>query len=322
MALEFVRTGRWDYFKTGLQMARHYATIDTVHIPWASRFRGRVYAHTTGHVGACIDPPAELQNSKWHDWMKRYHFFYKGAIDSAGHIYQEGNFAYYLLTGDLDFREAGESVVTAQAAWLTPRFDFRIERSAGWPLINAIAAYETTVNPFYLNAARIYVQRVLETQSDITGSWLLPQDPSECNHPRPHFGSKSFATGVLLYALMRYDLIEPRDDVRQSIVRACRWLVEQAWNARKRGFRYKTGCDHYIDNADSGASQAMCVPGLAYGWQLSRDPRFMEVLRVCMENIAGQTGDIGKQATMLIRQSAYALPVLEQADNSRHTRDR
>jgi hypothetical protein len=113
---------------------------------------------------------------------------------------------------------------------------------------------------------------------------------------------------------MRYDLIEPRGDVKDAIVRACRWLVEQAWNAKKRGFRYKTGCDHYIDNADTGTSQAMCAPGLAYGWQLSGDPRFAGVLRACIRNITGQTGDIGKQCTMLIRQSAYALPVVQQVD--------
>lgn len=311
MALQFARTGRWDYFNLGLQMARHNATIDTVHVPWAPRFRGRVYAHSPGHVGLSIDPPAELNEPKWEQWKKRSGYFLRGAIDTGGHIFQEGNFAYYLLTGDRDFLETAESVVAAQATYLTPWFDFHIERSAGWPLVNTVAAYETTGNPFYLNAARIYVQRVLETQSPITGSWLLRQDRSECDHPPPHLGSKSFATGVLLYGLMRYDLIEPRDDVKQSIVRACRWLVEQAWNADKRGFRYKTGCDRYIDNADSGTSQAMCAPGLAYGWLIAKDPRFAEVLRICIANITGQTGDIGKQATMLIRQSAYALPVLD-----------
>ena len=122
---------------------------------------------------------------------------------------------------------------------------------------------------------------------------------------------------MLLYGLMRYALVEPRDDVKDSIVRACRWLVEQAWTAQKRGFRYKTGCDHYIDNADRGTTQALCMPGLAYGWQLSGDQRFLDILRICKDNASRQTGDIGKQATMLIRQSAYGLPVLRQVESRR-----
>ena len=36
-----------------------------------------------------------------------------------------------------------ERVATHQAAYLTPSFDFSIERAAGWPLINAVEAYET-----------------------------------------------------------------------------------------------------------------------------------------------------------------------------------
>ncbi len=313
MAVQFARTGRWDYFECGEQMARHYSTVDTVHVPWAADMPGRAYAHSLGHVGVGVEPSAlQLHDEGWDAWLQRYQFFFRGAIDAGGHVHEEGNLAYYFLTGDRDYLATAEMVVGAQAAYLTRQFDFRIERSAGWPLINAVAAYEATNNPFCLNAARLYVERILEKQDPVEGGWLLPQNRSECDHPPPHLGGKSFATGVLLYGLMRYNLIEPREDVKRAILQACGWLVEQAWNPSKQGFRYKTGCDRYADSADSGATAALCIAPLAYGWQLTKDPRFRDVLLISFTKMCEHTGSIGKAAAMLTRQSAYALPVLRQ----------
>lgn len=310
MAVQFTRTGRWDYFEAGEQMARHYSTVDTIHVPWSANMPGRVYAHSVGHVGAGVEPKeVGIEDARWQEWLTRNRGFFQGAIDPGGHIHQEGNFTYYFLTGDRDYLETAEMVVGAQAAYLTARFDFGIERSAGWALTNAVAAYEATGKPFYLNAARLYVERILAKQDAAEGGWLLPQDRSECDHPPPHLGGKSFATGVLLYGLMRYDLAEARPEVKRSIVRACGWLVEQAWNKEKQVFRYKTNCDKYADSADSGATMGLCSVGLAYGFTLSHDARFRDVLRTGFDKMCRRTGGEGKSAAMLIRQSAYALPV-------------
>ena len=317
MAHHFARTGRWDYFVLGLEMARHYATIDAIHVPWQPEMSGRVYTHSFGHVGMDERRPAPAwDDPAWKQYIGSPWPFHRGLIDAGGHIYIEGLFAYYFLTGDRDFLEAGEMIAGAQAAWLTRKFDFGIERAAGWPLSNAVAAWEATGNPFYLNAARLYVERILAKQDPDQGCWLLPQDRSECDHPPPHLGSKSFATGVLLYAMMRYDLIEPRADVRQSIVRACGWLVERAWNREKGGFRYKTGCDRYADSADTGGTQALVLPGLAYGWKLSGDRRFLELARTCLAGCDRWHSGLGKGATMATRQSAFALPILREADRT------
>jgi hypothetical protein len=309
MAVQFARTGRWDYFEVGEQMTRHYSTVDTVHVPWSANMPGRVYAHSIGHIGAGVEPKeVGITDQRWEEWLTRNRGFFQGAIDPGGHIHQEGNFAYYFLTGDRDYLETAEMVAGAQAAYLTARFDFSIERSAGWALTNAVAAYEATGKPFYLNAARLYVEKILAKQDAAGGGWLLPQDRSECDHPPPHLGGKSFATGVLLYGLMRYDLAEARPEVKRSIVRACEWLVEQAWNKEKQGFRYKTNCDKYADSADGGATMGLCSAGLAYGFKLQPDARFRDVLRVGFAKTCASTGGEGKSAAMLIRQSAYALP--------------
>jgi len=313
MALQFARTGRWDYFAVGRDMAVHHATVDTIHAPIDERMPGRVWTHCVGHVGAGDRMPSTgPAGGLLEAWLKTDVYnqhFYRGMVDASGHIYQEGNFAYYFLTGDRDLLERAEMVCSAQAAYLTPTFDFRIERGAGWPLSNAVAAYEATGNPYYLNAARIYVERILEKQDPVGGGWLLPQPPSECDG-QTGIGGKAFATGILLYGLMRYDLVEPRPDVKDCIVNACRWLVEQTWNDEKAGFRYKTGCDLYRDDAGNGAVNALCLPGLAYGYELSSDERFLHVLHKGYAMMCAYTGTDGKRTGMVCRQSAFALPTL------------
>lgn len=320
MAVQFARSGNWRYFEIGEDMVRHSTTIDTIHVPLSPRMPGRLWTHSIGHVGAGVTPrQAGLPDNALEKWLEGYYneHFYRGAIDTGGHIYQEGNFIYYFMTGDRDVLAAGELVAGAQAAYFTPGFDFGIERAAGWPLSVAVAAYEATGNPYYLNAARIYVEKILARQDPDGGGWLMPQHPSECDG-KAGVGGKAFATGVLLYALMRYDLVEPRDDVKTAIIQACGWLVTEMWNEEKQGFRYKTGCDYYRDNADTGTTMSLCSAGLAYGWRLSGDERFAEILRKSMIRICDFTGDNGKQVAQVTRQSAYALPVLAQvADGDR-----
>ena len=316
MALQFARTGRWDYFTLGEQMARHYATIDTIHVPSAERMPGRVWAHSVGHVGAGAKPPTDgPAGESLAKWLKADHYnphFFHGLIDAGGHIFQEGNFAYYFLTGDRDLLEAAEMVCNAQATYLTAQFNFTIERGAGWPLTNAMAAYESTGNPYYLNAARLYIERVLAKQDPVGGGWLLPQPPSECDG-KVSLGGKAFATGILLYGMMRYDLVEPREEVKHSIVEACRWLVEQMWIEEKSGFRYKTGCEKYRNEANSSTTVAVCLPGLAYGYALSGDPRFAHVLNKSYHALCGNRGSMGKATGMICRQSAFALSALAPA---------
>lgn len=315
MAVHFARSGRWDYLASGERMVRHSSTIDAVRVPWTTNMAGRSYIHCVGHVGLGSEPPTfATDDPAWEKFRAGSGGFIKGGIDPGGHIFEEGKFAVFLLTGDRDVLEAAALSAGAQAAYLTPQFDFRIERAAGWPLINAVAAYEASANPFYLNAARLYVERILQKQDAQLGGWMLPQDPKECSHPPPHLGGKPFATGVLLYGLMRYDLIEPRPDVKRALVRACEWLVERAWNREKGGFRYKTGCPDYADSADAGGSSALCSAALAYGWKLTGDQRFAEVLATSFATVCARDGNLGKGNAMLIRQSAFALPALQEIE--------
>jgi hypothetical protein len=172
----------------------------------------------------------------------------------------------------------------SQAAYMTTHFDFDIERGAVCPLINTVAAYEATGNPFYLNAARIFFGSIRDNQNPQDGGWR---------------GGDAFSTGNVLYALMRYHLIDPKEEAKQSIIRACDWLVKWAWDKENKIFRGKM----------ANQATAVCVAGLAYGATLTGDGRFDEVLHNVFPKMCEAAGD----ATLMLRQSAYALPAMAPA---------
>lgn len=305
-AVHFAQTGRLDVFWRGDQMARHRTTIDVVHYPWATPFRELAYAHSVGHVGGFFsaDDP-RIQNRVYS--MKG---FIAGARDaSGGHTYEGGDFLYGFLTGDRRYLEVAEAVCWNQAATYTPNWSFGIERAAGWSLYNAMSAYESTLNPFYLNAARIYLEKVYELQDPVTGGWRMPQGPPECDCPdAPHTGGKAFAAGVLLHGLMMVDRVAPDTRVRESIVRGVDWLLDHSWNEAAQGFRYKTGCPKF---ADGGWYTTLVADGIAYAYELTGNPRYREfLLRTLPRPAAKVTGSgpaCGKEFTMHARHLPHAL---------------
>ncbi|MDR0336496.1 MAG: hypothetical protein LBI18_05335, partial [Planctomycetaceae bacterium] len=160
-AMHFARSGNLDFLRRAEEMARHYTTVDVNFYPRTPRTRELVYAHSTGHVGGFVqkeDPRLESE--------KRFVANLRGGPDnSGGHCHQPGNFYMACLTGDKRFFEVAAMVCMNQAKYYTPAFNFSIERSAGWSLTNAVMAYHFTRNPFYLNAADIYFEKIAEKQN-------------------------------------------------------------------------------------------------------------------------------------------------------------
>lgn len=305
-AVNFAQTGRLDVFWRGDQMARHYTTIDVVHYPWTTPFRELAYAHSVGHVGGFFSPEdPRIQNRTYS--MKG---FIAGARDgSGGHSYAGGCFLYGFLTGDRRYLEVAEAICRNQAETYTPNWSFGIERSCGWALYNAMSAYESTLDPFYLNAARIYLEKVFELQDPATGGWRMPQGPPECECPdTPHIGGKAFAAGVLLHGLAMVDRVMPDPRVKQSLVRGADWLLDVSWNEAKAGFRYKTGCPKY---ADSGWYTTLVTDGIAYAYELTRDARYRDfLLRTLPAPAAKATGSgpsSGKDFASHFRHLPHAL---------------
>ena len=311
MAVTYAQTADLTYLWRGDQMARHCTTIDTVHYPWSKPMRELVYEHSVGHVGGFFakDDP-RINNQKWEmGWAV------VGAMDgSGGHTFEGGNFLYGFLTGDRRYLEVAETACWNQATQYTPRFNFGIERACGWSLYNAMSAYGATLNPYYLNAALIYMEKVYELQDPVTGGWRMHQDQSECDCPdkKNHIGGKAFASGVLLHGLVMVDQAAPDPRIQKSIARACDWLLDYSWNEEKKGFRYKTGCPKY---QDSGWYTPLVTDGIAYAYEVTKDARYkdflLRTLPAAVQNRTGSGRAAGKSFTSQFRALPHTLSMVK-----------
>ncbi|OQC13434.1 MAG: GDSL-like Lipase/Acylhydrolase [Lentisphaerae bacterium ADurb.Bin082] len=311
-AVNFARLGRLDFLRRGEEMARHYTTTDFIAWPWDSGLRERMYEHCVGHIGGFLaknDPRFADVNMTG---------FVQPLIDnSGGHSFQPGNFYYGCLLGEPRFFEVGEIACRAQARTFTRNFRITIERAPGWALTNAMNAYIFTHDPYYLNAARVYVAKIREMQNPVTGCLDLPQDQSECDCPdkRAHRGGKAFATGVMLHGLSLYHQFgDPADAemTREVIVRCADWLLDHAWDRDNYGFRYKTGCPKY---AVGRGFTLIVTEGIAYAGVISGNPRYLEFLktyagRPLARAVSGSGYSSGKGFSSPHRQVPHLLKLL------------
>ena len=313
-AMHFARTGDVAILKRGIEMAQHYMTVDFQKYPVNPNAKERMYLHTFGHVGGFFEPDDPRLEGLTGQASQVPHWFRAETDNGGGHDFQPGNFYIGALTGDTELLSKANVACLAQAKWYTPNFDFGIERAAGWPLTNAIYAYRFTRNPYYLNAARIYFEKIQSKQNPETGCFDLRQDQTECDCPdkKEHRGGKAFAVGVLLHGLARYYETEPdqarKEQIKTVIVRCADWLLDYAWNEEKQGFRYKTGCPKY---ADSGRYSILVAEGLAFASEISGDPRYRDFLvRTLAEPVKAVSGTgkaSGKDFTQKHRQTPHAL---------------
>jgi hypothetical protein len=312
-AVQWMRTGDRRYFMRGLEMARHVSSVDTLHGPAAADLNGLVYEHSFNHLGVPLTAeevralcPDDKRLAAYLEEDGKY--LLHGAIDRQGHVFEEGNWMYAALTGDRFLRDVAERVCTNQAEKLTPRFDFTIERTAAWPLTNAVTAYRFTGNPYYLNAARLIIQRVRERQDPATGGWLHWPPLDETDNV-PTYGGKAFAVGVLSFGILRYLDEEPlaRPDVRQMLVRGVDWLMRESW-VPGHGFRYISNCEKYRHKGGRGLTCLLNAELVAAAYEFTHDPRYATFWRDMMGQILqGSTSGMGKDFTQGTRQTTFAL---------------
>ncbi|MDO4630433.1 MAG: hypothetical protein Q4C70_14740, partial [Planctomycetia bacterium] len=317
-AMAFARSGDTAYLARGTEMARHYTTVDRKAYPWTKNEKEAQYTHCYGHVNHFFtDEDPRVQGLIG---SLKYSAFNWESDRSGGHAFQPGNYYIACLTGDRYLWEAAYSSSFMQADWYTPKFNFSIERAAGWVMNNAVYSYRFTNNPFFMNAARIYLETISEKQNTETGCFDLPQDQSECDCPdkKEHRGGKAFAVGVLLHSLIRFSESCPNETDRETaqtiLVRAADWLLDYSWNESKMGFRYKTGCPKY---ADHGWYSVLVTEGIAYAGKTTQNPRYTEfLLRTLPEQLRRVSGAqetaCGKGFTQQHRQIPHTLYYLDE----------
>ncbi len=305
--LQWMRTGERRFFDRGLAMARHYSSVDTVHGRAAENAPCLAWKHCFNHVGAGR-PPLELcfTEKDRAAAVQSPGLFHKGS-DPQGHVFQEGLWLYGALTGDRWLTDTAAHVCTWQAECLTPNFDFEIERGGGWPLICAVSAYEFSGNPFYLNAARIMVERCVQRHDPEHGGWPHTPPINETDGV-PVRGGKAFASGILTFGLLRYLDIEPRPrpEVRQMLVNTARWLKDESW-APGGGFVYITNAPNQQEGS-RGNVCLMIAEVIAFAFEETGDETYRDFLKTILAGTLDGPGHaIGKTFTMQTRQTVFGL---------------
>lgn len=308
--LQWLRTGDRRYLDRGLEMARHHSTVDTVHGAFSDSWSGLVYEHSLNHVGADLsrDDP-RLKEGDWARYMAEFATgMFDGAIDRQGHVFQPGNWLTAALTGDGWLRDVAERVCRNQAVMLTPAFDFTIERSGGWPLIDMVAAYASSGDPFYLNAARIMAERAYERQHPLNGGWPHFHAGSETDGQQV-YGGKAFAVGILSHGLLRYLEQDPQaaEWVAPMVVAGADWLMTESW-APNRGFRYISNAANYANSGGKGLTSMLNTEIIAFAYERTRDDKYRRFFsEMMMGQLDRSPGGMGKGFTQGVRQTVFGL---------------
>lgn len=311
--LEYIRSGDPRAFYLGCQTELHNRDIDTVHWNTNPDTIGGVYVHQMCHVGEYYDKsiPGSLG-------------FPRGGF-TVSHAWAEGHFAHYFLTGDRRSLETGRAVADYFIRKdLGQPYDFSSTRVPGWHLIMLCAAYHSTGDPYYLNAARVVTERVLEVQDKLPrplpkhqlgdrrpyqeGGWVRAMVPGHCNCEVRHQGNAGFMIAILLSGLKYYHDITGDEKVKESIIRGAHYLLDETYSDEVQGFRY-TSCPKHAYRA---GTTPLMAEGIARAYLWTKDDRFRRVLTEALPRGAGGSG-YGKGFSMYYRIAPRVLADLKAA---------
>ncbi|MGC9316998.1 MAG: hypothetical protein ACP5KN_03050 [Armatimonadota bacterium] len=256
----FMRGAHFGWHQRMRDMARHDIDVDLCHWHDTAGYAGGSWTHSIGHTGSYIDEPYQGEYGS------------PRAGQTPTHTWTEGTCEHYLLTGDPTAIEAARMISDHYGGAYINNYDFTNGRYPGWHLIFTIATYRTTGDPFYLNAARIMVDRVMERRTPGSG-WARQLVPGHCYCEPRCRGACSFMQGILGVGLREYykETGDPR--VEEAIPDAARYVIDEMWEDEVEMFRY-TSCPE----SSLTASRSDTLGGLMlFAWELSGDPLFADV---------------------------------------------
>lgn len=305
--LQFVRSGDIRFLRVGEEAETHNRDVDTVHAHASADRVGCVYAHCIGHVGDYLAKsplPGPNQGTA-------------GGHFTVSHTWCEGHMDHYFLTGDRRSFETGLKIADHYDTYRMINYDFTNCRDSGWHLILTMAAYRATGDPFYLNAARIIVARVLERQTPKAmfntrgGGWRRMLVPGHCLCDPPHYGNAGFMVGVLLTGLKWYHLETGDPLVAKSIIMGANFLIDDMWCEDVRGFRY-TSCPV---SSKGPWSNFLLFDGIGYAYRLTQkdghpDERLASHLRKGTDSAIEAMSGMGKSYSQFIRVAPHFVGLL------------
>ena len=196
-------------------------------------------------------------------------------------------------------------------------YDFSNCRDSGWHLILTMAVYRATGDPFYRNAARIIVERVMERQTPKPkfntqgGGWRRMMVPGHCLCEPAHYGNAGFMVGVLMTGLTWYHLETGDPRVAKSIIMGANFLVDDMWEESIGGFRY-TSCPV---SSKGPWSNFLLFDGIGYAYRLTQragrpDAKLEHVLQKGTDPAIAAMNGMGKSFTQFIRVAPHFIGLL------------
>ncbi|MBU0608388.1 MAG: fibronectin type III domain-containing protein, partial [Armatimonadetes bacterium] len=261
--MQYIRTGDRKWYFLGEKAARHAIDVDTCH--YGPRIGGE-WIHSMGHTGGYYtkDPFGGMGIA--------------GSGFTPSHTWTEGFCDWFSLSGDVTASENAALVADHYDGAYLNNYDFSNCRDNGWHLLLTMAAYHATGDPYYLNAARIIVERTLErvTPGDQPGTsvgWHRQMVPGHCLDMPRHRGEANFMLGVLANGLEVYYATVPDPRVAEAVKGGATMAVKEMWVPECDGFRY-TSCPNmkgYVANND------MTAEVLFFAYRLGGDPQYGEI---------------------------------------------
>ncbi len=269
MLTQYFRSGDPRFFEIGEDAARHNADVDVVHFaagqnagPGTARRVGQAWVHSMGHTGGYYP----------YDYMGMS-IYAQGYAENEGHMWNQGNLAYWLLTGDEQVRRSALQLGDWLAGPDTINFSYGNARVPGWMGIIAMSSYFATQDPYYLNAMRLIYEEVQAKSDPKAGLWVHKLSPGHCNCEEPHYGEAGFMAGVLMTSLKYFYLATGDEEVGQRIVDIAHWLVENLYDSKSGNFRY-TSCP---ETSVASTSPLIMANGLAFAANHSGDKNLMRL---------------------------------------------
>jgi len=293
--LQFVRSGDERYFRLAEQAARHNRDVDML---WAGdkHYVGKVYAHCIGHTGNYYDHMINDQGSP-------------GGGFTVSHSWCEGYLADYFLSGDLRGLEAAALLTDVYDGYHLNNYNFDNCRTNGWHLILTMGQYRATSDPYYLNAARLIMDRTFERETP-GGGWVREMTPGHCLCLPRHRGNAAFMVGILLSGLRDYNQVAHDPAVDDMIARGSHYLIHSCWVPEKKGMRY-TSCP--VSSSGGGLSE-LITEGMMHGYMHTPDKVLGDVVKTGTVQEVRSVSGFGKSFTQQIRRTPAILYQFARAD--------